>query len=62
MDYLLVFFISLGGIAGSFVLALPTLLLYAFGSMTKDLNDIKEGGLSTAVSVEQGNPDELPEI
>jgi len=62
-DYLRYFIISLGGIAGSFILALPSLLLYAFGSMTKDLREIKESGVSSgSATTERENPDELPEI
>jgi len=62
-DYLSLFVMSIGGIVSSFILALPTLLLYAFGSMTKDLREIKENGISSgSVVAGQENPDELPEI
>ena len=62
-DYLLLSLVSLGGIASSFILALPTLLLYAFGSMTNDLREIKDNGIrSGSMAPGQENPDELPDI
>jgi hypothetical protein len=61
VGYLMYFAVGIAGIAASFILALPTWLLYAFGQITADLREVKDTGGLAAATIEE-NPDELPEL
>ncbi len=53
---------GVAGIISSFILALPTWLLYAFGQLTSDVREVKENTALTAAPYEEENPDDLPEL
>ena len=61
-ENLTIFLMGIGGILASFILALPTWFLYAFGQITADMHEVKENGAMAAPDYLEENPDDLPEL